>query len=254
MLRLRPSLIPLWAINHKSTIHPGQNFERPLKTVCDDVQQVDTNGDTDPGVLLSAQTITSETTSTTTTTHITKVRVHPLSLWPPHTFSQPVRCARQSLYLLHNLKTKNSYSKFQFIASHWWRNVHAEYREFSFLRYTFNIDVYLRNTLLDGAVQWRLFPLVWFYIYILFLLSLSLSDGERRNIRDEDWEKDCHHRRRRHRPRWGLYGFSSSLFVTTISSVISLSVYSLLLDLSNNWGKIKCWAVTLPPPTPTPGP
>lgn len=35
--------------------------------------QVDTNGDFDPGVLLSAQTITSETTSTTTTTHITKV-------------------------------------------------------------------------------------------------------------------------------------------------------------------------------------
>lgn len=45
-------------------------------------QQVDTNGDADPGVLLSAQTITSETTSTTTTTHITKVRVHLLSLWP----------------------------------------------------------------------------------------------------------------------------------------------------------------------------
>uniref|UniRef100_A0A8C9X4X7 FERM domain-containing protein n=1 Tax=Sander lucioperca TaxID=283035 RepID=A0A8C9X4X7_SANLU len=34
--------------------------------------QVDTNGDVDPGVLLSAQTITSETSSTTTTTHITK--------------------------------------------------------------------------------------------------------------------------------------------------------------------------------------
>uniref|UniRef100_A0A668AEG4 Erythrocyte membrane protein band 4.1 like 3 n=1 Tax=Myripristis murdjan TaxID=586833 RepID=A0A668AEG4_9TELE len=33
---------------------------------------VDTNGDADPGVLLSAQTITSETTSTTMTTHITK--------------------------------------------------------------------------------------------------------------------------------------------------------------------------------------
>lgn len=41
-------------------------------------EQVDTNGDLDPGVLLSAQTITSETTSTTTTTHITKVRIH---LW-----------------------------------------------------------------------------------------------------------------------------------------------------------------------------
>uniref|UniRef100_A0A671P520 Erythrocyte membrane protein band 4.1-like 3a n=1 Tax=Sinocyclocheilus anshuiensis TaxID=1608454 RepID=A0A671P520_9TELE len=33
----------------------------------------ETDGDTDPGVLLSAQTITSETTSTTTTTHITKM-------------------------------------------------------------------------------------------------------------------------------------------------------------------------------------
>lgn len=43
-------------------------------------QQVETNGDADPGVLLSAQTITSETTSTTTTTHITKVRAHLLLL------------------------------------------------------------------------------------------------------------------------------------------------------------------------------
>uniref|UniRef100_A0A8C5CZU2 FERM domain-containing protein n=1 Tax=Gadus morhua TaxID=8049 RepID=A0A8C5CZU2_GADMO len=34
---------------------------------------IDTNGDVDPGVLLSAQTITSETSSTTTTTHITKM-------------------------------------------------------------------------------------------------------------------------------------------------------------------------------------
>uniref|UniRef100_A0AAR2JZ23 FERM domain-containing protein n=1 Tax=Pygocentrus nattereri TaxID=42514 RepID=A0AAR2JZ23_PYGNA len=32
----------------------------------------DTDGDTEPGILMSAQTITSETTSTTTTTHITK--------------------------------------------------------------------------------------------------------------------------------------------------------------------------------------
>uniref|UniRef100_A0AAY4BI04 FERM domain-containing protein n=1 Tax=Denticeps clupeoides TaxID=299321 RepID=A0AAY4BI04_9TELE len=36
--------------------------------ICD----VDTNGDSDPGILMSAQTITSETTSTTMTTHITK--------------------------------------------------------------------------------------------------------------------------------------------------------------------------------------
>ncbi|CAG13886.1 unnamed protein product, partial [Tetraodon nigroviridis] len=43
------------------------------KTITYESAEVDTNGDFDPGVLLSAQTITSETTSTTTTTHITKV-------------------------------------------------------------------------------------------------------------------------------------------------------------------------------------
>ncbi|XP_044223001.1 band 4.1-like protein 3 isoform X7 [Thunnus albacares] len=42
------------------------------KTITYEAAEVDTNGDADPGVLLSAQTITSETTSTTTTTHITK--------------------------------------------------------------------------------------------------------------------------------------------------------------------------------------
>ncbi|XP_030257482.1 band 4.1-like protein 3b isoform X7 [Sparus aurata] len=42
------------------------------KTITYESAEVDTNGDIDPGVLLSAQTITSETTSTTTTTHITK--------------------------------------------------------------------------------------------------------------------------------------------------------------------------------------
>ena len=44
--------------------------------------QADTNGDADPGVLMSAQTITSETTSTTTTTHITKVRGRGV-VWSP---------------------------------------------------------------------------------------------------------------------------------------------------------------------------
>lgn len=39
--------------------------------------QGEADGDTDPGVLMSAQTITSETSSTTTTTHITKVQDHP---------------------------------------------------------------------------------------------------------------------------------------------------------------------------------
>ncbi|KAM3866263.1 band 4.1-like protein 3 [Diretmus argenteus] len=42
------------------------------KTITYEAAEVDTNGDADPGVLLSAQTITSETTSTTMTTHITK--------------------------------------------------------------------------------------------------------------------------------------------------------------------------------------
>ncbi|XP_037315029.2 band 4.1-like protein 3 isoform X2 [Pungitius pungitius] len=42
------------------------------KTITYESAEVETNGDVDPGVLLSAQTITSETSSTTTTTHITK--------------------------------------------------------------------------------------------------------------------------------------------------------------------------------------
>ncbi|CAL8321000.1 unnamed protein product [Arctogadus glacialis] len=43
------------------------------KTTTYESAEGDTNGDVDPGVLLSAQTITSETSSTTTTTHITKM-------------------------------------------------------------------------------------------------------------------------------------------------------------------------------------
>ncbi|XP_074058515.1 band 4.1-like protein 3 isoform X2 [Macrotis lagotis] len=42
------------------------------KTITYESSQVDSSADTEPGVLMSAQTITSETTSTTTTTHITK--------------------------------------------------------------------------------------------------------------------------------------------------------------------------------------
>ncbi|XP_028831736.1 band 4.1-like protein 3b isoform X10 [Denticeps clupeoides] len=42
------------------------------KTITYESSEVDTNGDSDPGILMSAQTITSETTSTTMTTHITK--------------------------------------------------------------------------------------------------------------------------------------------------------------------------------------
>ncbi|XP_058249629.1 band 4.1-like protein 3a isoform X16 [Hemibagrus wyckioides] len=43
-----------------------------MKTITYEALQGDTAGDTEPGILMSAQTITSETTSTTTTTHITK--------------------------------------------------------------------------------------------------------------------------------------------------------------------------------------
>ncbi|XP_053829980.1 band 4.1-like protein 3 isoform X15 [Vidua macroura] len=42
------------------------------KTITYESSQVDCSADSEPGVLMSAQTITSETTSTTTTTHITK--------------------------------------------------------------------------------------------------------------------------------------------------------------------------------------
>uniref|UniRef100_A0A8C2BC19 Erythrocyte membrane protein band 4.1-like 3a n=1 Tax=Cyprinus carpio TaxID=7962 RepID=A0A8C2BC19_CYPCA len=43
-----------------------------MKTITYESLQGETYGDADPGILLSAQTITSETTSTSTTTHITK--------------------------------------------------------------------------------------------------------------------------------------------------------------------------------------
>ncbi|XP_039517041.1 band 4.1-like protein 3b isoform X2 [Pimephales promelas] len=42
------------------------------KTITYESSEVDANGESDPGVLMSAQTITSENNSTTTTTHITK--------------------------------------------------------------------------------------------------------------------------------------------------------------------------------------
>ncbi|XP_032843522.2 band 4.1-like protein 3 isoform X3 [Tyto alba] len=42
------------------------------KTITYESSQMDCSADSEPGVLMSAQTITSETTSTTTTTHITK--------------------------------------------------------------------------------------------------------------------------------------------------------------------------------------
>ncbi|XP_053349966.1 band 4.1-like protein 3a isoform X5 [Clarias gariepinus] len=43
-----------------------------MKTITYETQQADTGGDAEPGILIGAKTITSETTSTTTTTHITK--------------------------------------------------------------------------------------------------------------------------------------------------------------------------------------
>ncbi|XP_046702455.1 band 4.1-like protein 3a isoform X3 [Silurus meridionalis] len=43
-----------------------------MKTITYEALQGETEGETEPGILMSAQTITSETTSTTTTTHITK--------------------------------------------------------------------------------------------------------------------------------------------------------------------------------------
>ncbi|XP_026057453.1 band 4.1-like protein 3 isoform X5 [Carassius auratus] len=43
-----------------------------MKTITYESLQGETDGDADPGILLSAQTITSETSSTSTTTHITK--------------------------------------------------------------------------------------------------------------------------------------------------------------------------------------
>ncbi|XP_030069005.1 band 4.1-like protein 3 isoform X3 [Microcaecilia unicolor] len=65
-----------------STVSQGERLEIPTKdvpvvhtetkTITYELSEVDSNADMDPGVLMSAQTITSETTGTTTTTHITK--------------------------------------------------------------------------------------------------------------------------------------------------------------------------------------
>nr|XP_033789881.1 band 4.1-like protein 3 isoform X8 [Geotrypetes seraphini] len=65
-----------------STVSQGERLEistkdvpvvhTETKTITYELSEVDSNADMDPGVLMSAQTITSETTGTTTTTHITK--------------------------------------------------------------------------------------------------------------------------------------------------------------------------------------
>lgn len=58
--------------------------------------QLDGNGDGEPGVLMTAQTITSESLCTTTTTHITKVQTptntHPLlkALWHYNIMAQTI--------------------------------------------------------------------------------------------------------------------------------------------------------------------
>uniref|UniRef100_A0AAR2JSZ0 FERM domain-containing protein n=1 Tax=Pygocentrus nattereri TaxID=42514 RepID=A0AAR2JSZ0_PYGNA len=58
---------------HKTFSTCMSGFPRPTQiTEPAAIGLVDANGDTDPGVLMSAQTITSENNSTTTTTHITK--------------------------------------------------------------------------------------------------------------------------------------------------------------------------------------
>ncbi|XP_077074424.1 band 4.1-like protein 3a isoform X13 [Siphateles boraxobius] len=52
--------------------HDSPVIHTEMKTVTYESLQGETDGDADPGILMSAQTITSETSSTTTTTHITK--------------------------------------------------------------------------------------------------------------------------------------------------------------------------------------
>lgn len=55
----------------------GYTFLIPFCLLC---SQLDGNGDGEPGVLMTAQTITSESLCTTTTTHITKVQTRKQAL------------------------------------------------------------------------------------------------------------------------------------------------------------------------------
>lgn len=62
-------------VEDQQSEEPGKDVpvvHTETKTITYESSEVDANGDLDPGVLMSAQTITSENNSTTTTTHITK--------------------------------------------------------------------------------------------------------------------------------------------------------------------------------------
>lgn len=69
----------------------SRDSEQLMTSFCLLCYQLDGNGDGEPGVLMTAQTITSESLCTTTTTHITKVQTprkhtHILFLSPPTVF------------------------------------------------------------------------------------------------------------------------------------------------------------------------
>ncbi|XP_056098150.1 band 4.1-like protein 3b isoform X3 [Rhinichthys klamathensis goyatoka] len=62
-------------VEDQQSEEPGKDVpvvHTETKTITYESSEVDANGESDPGVLMSAQTITSENNSTTTTTHITK--------------------------------------------------------------------------------------------------------------------------------------------------------------------------------------
>ncbi|CAL9689358.1 unnamed protein product [Knipowitschia caucasica] len=63
---------PTTVENGTSTKEMPPVVHTETKTITYESGEAETNGDAEPGVLLSAQTITSESTGTTTTTHITK--------------------------------------------------------------------------------------------------------------------------------------------------------------------------------------
>lgn len=67
-------------------------------------RQLDGNGDGEPGVLMTAQTITSESLCTTTTTHITKVQTNTNTPHPPLV----VQCITSSpnCFMLYNYNTQ----------------------------------------------------------------------------------------------------------------------------------------------------
>uniref|UniRef100_A0AAY4BHV9 FERM domain-containing protein n=1 Tax=Denticeps clupeoides TaxID=299321 RepID=A0AAY4BHV9_9TELE len=66
------ALDPVASVSTEASSNEVPVVHTETKTITYESSEVDTNGDSDPGILMSAQTITSETTSTTMTTHITK--------------------------------------------------------------------------------------------------------------------------------------------------------------------------------------